>query len=90
MAVPHGFLFFFWFGSQRFVDCGRRDSTPTLFPLSSSLIYLSTKPTPCRPARELWHRHFADILFALDIDIVIVIAIGIVIVLVTLFPSPLL
>ena len=59
---------------------------PALFPLSSSLIYLSTKPTPCRPARELWHRHFADILFALDIDIVIVIAIGIVIVLVTLFP----
>ena len=54
MAVPHGFLFFVWFGSQRFVDCGRRDSTHTLFPLSSSLIYLSTKPTPCRPARELW------------------------------------
>ena len=26
----------------------------TLSPLSSSLIYLSTKPTPCRPARELW------------------------------------
>ena len=27
---------------------------PALFPLSSSLIYLSTKPTPCRSARELW------------------------------------
>ena len=40
---------FVWCGSQRFVDCGRRDSTPTLFPLSSSLIYVSTKPTPCRP-----------------------------------------
>ena len=52
---PMGSCFCFcWFGSQRYVDCGRRDSTPTLFPLSSSLIYLSTKPTPCRPARELW------------------------------------